>query len=337
MRVLILRKLFIFVPMAKLTDKYWGFFRRFKPAYHLFNLSKGSKLNRNRRLYKQYGIKKSVFAPISSADFEHLPDARPWSDTTNDLSQMEGWVDLSPAIREALEATWIKGGYAILKSHFSEDFVDEVNAEVDALMSDGAIDFNYSGKKIMFAYKEGKRLGQIADDPEIMKALNFLAGKKMVPFQSINFTKSSEQRTHSDSIHMTSYPLGHLTAAWVALEDIGPDQGPLKYYPGSHKFPYVLNKSFDHGGSKYLLGEDAYLHYEEHIQKLLKEKQPEPAIFNPKKGDVFIWHANLLHGAVKMNQPELTRKSMVVHYFSPEVICYHELTQRPALIDYKEA
>jgi len=75
-------------------------------------------LNRNRRLYKQYGIKKSVFAPISSADFEHLPDARPWSDTTNDLSQMEGWVDLSPAIREALEATWIKGGYAILKSHF---------------------------------------------------------------------------------------------------------------------------------------------------------------------------------------------------------------------------
>ncbi|MFT6410212.1 MAG: hypothetical protein ACJA15_001030 [Flavobacteriales bacterium] len=322
--------------MAKLTDKYWGFFRRFKPAYHLFNLSKGSKLNRNRRLYKQYGIKKSVYAPISSADFKHLPDERPWSDTANDLTKMEGWMDLSPAIRASLEATWINGGYAILKSHFSDDFVDEVNAEVDTLMSNGAIDFNYSGKKIMFAYKEGERLGQIADDPEIMNALNFLAGKKMVPFQSINFTKSSEQRTHSDSIHMTSYPLGYLTAAWIALEDIGPDQGPLKYYPGSHKYPYVLNSNFDHGGSKYLLGEDAYLHYEDHIQKLLKEKQPEPAIFNPKKGDVFIWHANLLHGAVKMNQPELTRKSMVVHYFSPEVICYHELTQRPALIDYKE-
>ena len=133
---------------------------------------------------------------------------------------------------------------------------------------------------------------------------------------------------------MTTYPLGYLTAAWVALEDIGTNQGPLIYYPGSHRLPYVLNDDFDHGGSKYLLGKDAYLAYEEHIQKLIRENKLQAEVLHPEKGDVFLWHGNLIHGAQKMIQPELTRKSMVVHYLSPEVICYHEITQRPALIEF---
>lgn len=319
--------------MAKLVDKYWGFFRRLKPAYRIFNMTKKDMLIRNKPLYGKYGLKKSVYSSVSSSDFKHLPDERPWSDLTEDLTSQPGWDQLSEAMQSSLSKTWTSGGYAILKGHFSEHFVDEVNAEVDTLMAEGKIDFNYSGKKIMFAFREGERLGQVAYDPEINKALAFLMDKKVVPFQSINFSKSSEQRTHSDSIHMTSYPLGHMMAAWIALEDIGPDQGPLEYYPGSHRLPYVLNSDFDHGGNKFLLGEDAYLHYEEHIQQLIKDKNLKPEVLYPKKGDVFIWHANLLHGAVKMNKPELTRKSMVVHYFSPEVICYHELTQRPALIE----
>lgn len=320
--------------MARIIDKYWGVFRRLKPAYHLFNITKASQLARNRALYRQYGIRKSVFAPISSADFAHLPDERPWSDCTNDITTKAGFNDLPEKIRQPLVDTWASGGYAVLKNYFSNAFIDEVNAEIDRLLADKTIDFNYSGKKIMFAYKKGERMGQIARDPGILAAFNFLLGRKMVPFQSINFEKSSEQRTHSDSIHMTTYPLGYLTAAWVALEDIGPDQGPLKYYPGSHRLPYILNSSFDHGGSKYLLGEDAYLHYENHVEDLIKREDLQAEVLYPKKGDVFLWHGNLLHGAVKMNKPELTRKSMVVHFMSPEVICYHEITQRPALIEF---
>lgn len=320
--------------MARIIDKYWGVFRRLKPAYHLFNMTKAAQLARNRALYKQYGIRKSVLAPISSADFAHLPDERPWSDTTADLSSKEGFNDLPEKIRQPLSETWASGGYAVLKNYFSGTFIDEVNDEINRLLADKIIDFNYSGKKIMFAFRKGERMGQIARDPGIAAAFDFLMGRKMVPFQSINFEKSSEQRTHSDSIHMTTYPLGHLTAAWIALEDIGPDQGPLRYYPGSHKLPYILNKDFHHGGSKYLLGEDAYLHYENHVESLIEREKPQSEVLYPKKGDVFLWHGNLLHGAIPMNNPELTRKSMVVHYLSPEVICYHEITQRPALIEF---
>ena len=131
---------------------------------------------------------------------------------------------------------------------------------------------------------------------------------------------------------MATYPLGHLSAAWVAFEDIGPDQGPLFYIPGSHKLPYILNSDYDHGGNGLLLGKEAYLNYEETIQGLIKEHELEKVPFYPEAGDVFIWHGNLIHGAIKMNDKSLTRKSMVVHYFTKDAICYHELTQRPALM-----
>ena len=34
-----------------------------------------------------------------------------------------------------------------------------------------------------------------------------------------------------------------------------------------------------------------------------------------KKGDIIIWHANLIHGGSKRNNINLTRKSVVMHYF----------------------
>ena len=51
-----------------------------------------------------------------------------------------------------------------------------------------------------------------------------------------------------------------------------------------------------------------------------------------KKGDVLVWHANLLHGGMPVVHPALTRKSMVAHYFAEGVICYHEISQRPAVM-----
>ncbi len=61
----------------------------------------------------------------------------------------------------------------------------------------------------------------------------------------------------------------------------------------------------------------------------------EKQVFTAKKGDLLIWHANLMHGGEPHTNKEKTRKSMVFHYFNENYICYHEITQRPALI-YKK-
>ena len=164
-----------------------------------------------------------------------------------------------------------------------------------------------------------------------MKVLRLLLNKKVDLFQSINFLEGSQQRTHSDSIHMSTFPYGNLIAVWVALEDITLESGPLHYYPGSHKLPYVMNREFDNVGTKFKLGNKTYVDYEDHIEKVVEENRFEKQVFNAKKGDVLIWHANLLHGGEPVLDKKSSRKSMVFHYYSEECICYHEVSQRPTL------
>ena len=117
----------------------------------------------------------------------------------------------------------------------------------------------------------------------------------------------------------------------MALEDVKPEAGPLHYYPGSHTLPYYLNSDYGNEGGVLTIGEKLYTAYEDMIAKKMETTEFQKEIFLPKKGDVLIWHANLLHGGEPQTNPESTRKSMVFHYFDANRVCYHEITQRPAL------
>jgi ectoine hydroxylase-related dioxygenase (phytanoyl-CoA dioxygenase family) len=163
--------------------------------------------------------------------------------------------------------------------------------------------------------------------------LDFILNRQTKPFQTINFTRGSQQNTHSDSIHMTTEPLGYLLAIWVALEDITADSGPLHYYPGSHKLAYVMSEDFENDNSAFSIGPNYYAYYEKAIASLVAKNKLEKQVFLAKKGDLLIWHANLLHGGEKRLGADTTRKSLVAHYFCEgEVINYHEITQRPAIL-----
>jgi len=184
----------------------------------------------------------------------------------------------------------------------------------------------------MFAFRTSENVKKAGKNKQLLSILSYLLGREVVLFQSINFLKGSQQRTHSDSIHMTTYPLGNLIAVWVALEDITETNGPLHYYEGSHKLPYYLNKDYDNEGNQFLLGEKSYAEYEEMIEKKINQNKLQKKVFLAKKGDLLIWHANLFHGGNIQTDISKTRKSMVFHYFGKEVVCYHEISQRPALM-----
>jgi hypothetical protein len=57
--------------------------------------------------------------------------------------------------------------------------------------------------------------------------LDFLLGRPVHPFQTINFIQGSEQRAHSDFVHMTTEPMGYLIAAWIALEKTDSETAPF--------------------------------------------------------------------------------------------------------------
>lgn len=294
----------------------------------------------NESLYKRYGLSKKVTSLLDSAAFSNFKtDDIPWLDdeTTNeaDIRSCKEFSNFSEAVQTAI-LQWPSNGYMILPSFYSSEEVDTINSEITSLQNKNIAKTRID-ERIIFAVKKSQVLYQLATKKTLTDLLSFLLGKPVKLFQSLNFMKGSEQKAHSDTIHMTTFPLGYLVAAWIALEDISADTGPLFYYKGSHKLPYVLNNNFNHGGNHFLLGKDSYKNYEKAIEAVIETNQLKKEVFLAKKGDIFIWHANILHGGEKITNPLSTRKSMVLHYFTEDVICYHEITQRPAIFSGNEA
>jgi ectoine hydroxylase-related dioxygenase (phytanoyl-CoA dioxygenase family) len=309
--------------------------RRTKLSYTAYNIFHKKQLEHNVPVYKKLGINKSYYSPIGSHELSKIPEVEiPWldfSDSEYVLSLNADFQKLPPKVQTSL-LPWSKNGYMVLDSFFTEKEAGEILEEVNSLVKQGKANWRYNHSKIMFAVWESKKLRDLASPERLETILSLLMGKKVRLFQSINFYKGSQQASHSDSIHMTTFPLGFMIAVWIALEDIALESGPLSYFPGSHKLPYLLNKDIDNEGNEVFSGDKSYDVYEKELEQRLKKTSLEKKLFLAKKGDVLIWHANLIHGGEPILNPELTRKSMVMHYFCEDVVCYHEYTQRPALI-----
>lgn len=305
--------------------------RRLKPAYALYNLFHPSQLSHNSALYKKLGLNKSYFSPVSSKDFQLLKH-QDLATNLNiaSLEQLPAFQALSEENKKSVRS-FNDNGYVILRGFFSAEIIEQINEEVEKLLASGKISFKYQNK-IMFAIYQSALLRQTGNNPDLIALLSALMGRQAILFQSINFLTGSQQRTHSDSIHMTTYPLGGLSACWIALEDIASEQGALHYYPGSHKLPYYLNSDYGNEGNALFTGSKTYGDYEDFIQKKIAEHGIKKEVFEAKAGDLLIWHANLFHGGEPHSNKSKTRKSIVFHYFAEGVVCYHEITQRPALI-----
>lgn len=313
----------------KLKDK----LKEYKPLHWIYNLLHVKQLHHNKEAYSKYRVHKPLFDSISSKDF---PDkiSSAWldiNDSANVVATKESYQQFAPDVQEQLQQ-WSSNGFLHIKQHFNSQQVDDVNKTVDELIHQKHLPITHDNK-VMYGYKHSPVIKQMMQDEGLKKLLSFILDKEVVPFQTLNFVKGSGQRAHSDSIHMTTYPLGYLIAAWIALEDIHPDSGPLFYYKGSHKLPYLLNDDFENYSTRLKLGNKQYSDYEDMTAEILSQNQFKKEVFLPKKGDVLIWHANLIHGGVPVANPSLTRKSMVVHYYAKDVIKYHEITERPSLME----
>lgn len=322
--------------LSKYISKYTGGLRSLKMIYVVNNFLNRKKLAHNKELYKKYGIQKSIFSSIGQQDFDQsVEQGIPWLDRPDAKTRLVAHPDyqrFDEATQQQIHQ-FIDEGYMIFKGFYTSKACDQADDVIQQLLKGQRTDYNYTGKKIMNAYQHSEMINQqFFRNQKLLKILNFVMGKSVVPFQTINFVQGSEQRAHSDSIHMSTQPLGYLIASWLALEDIDMDSGPLFYYPGSHRMDYVSCEDYAAGNTRWKIGENSYKKYEDYIDSVIKDRGLKKSYFLAEKGDLLIWHANLLHGGDPISSSEKTRKSMVAHYFCRDVICYHEITQRPALI-----
>jgi phytanoyl-CoA hydroxylase len=304
--------------------------RRLKLSYSVYNFFHKKELSHNEVLLKKLGLNKRYYSPLSSKDFAGLQPTDMAVQNSPPVGSAKFYQAAGAEDKKSIDG-FDENGYCILKNYLSGEMVDRINTEIKTLLEQKKIKVAYGGK-IMFAIHRSKLLREVGNDPNLLELLSALLHGQAVLFQSINFTMGSEQATHSDSIHMTTYPLGGLLGVWIALEDIDGDNGPLHYYPGSHKLPYYLNADYHNEGTSYLIGDKSYTEYEKMMERKIAEQGLKKEIFKARKGDLLIWHANLFHGGEAHTNKNKTRKSMVFHYFKENSICYHEITQRPALI-----
>ncbi|MBX3103195.1 MAG: phytanoyl-CoA dioxygenase family protein [Bacteroidetes bacterium] len=320
------------IDLRKTFARYTGTLRHQKIWYVLNNVLHARQLRGNIPLYRQYGIRRSVFAPINSSHISQ-PGPLPWLDRPEVYTHLDSdpvYRRLTPQQQQWVQ-DWCRDGYLLLRGFASPERVAALNAEVEALLASGRLRYNYTGVKIMDALHTSPLVQAMSEDHEVISLLALLLQRPVRPFQSINFKQGSQQKLHSDFIHMATEPRGYLAAAWLALEPIDAGNGPLLYCPGSHRLPYVMLPDFPHQNTKWTLGRDSYRAYEAHIERLVQEQQRSVVQMEAQAGDLFIWHANLLHGGAPILDPQRTRKSMVTHYLAQDVLCYHEITERPTL------
>lgn len=161
--------------------------------------------------------------------------------------------------------------------------------------------------------------------PAIVTFLDAIFQQQTVVMQSLAFMYGSQQPTHQDFPWVTAKIPSHLAAAWIPLEDIKIDSGPLYYYIGSHKMPKF---NFGNGILFNQRSTRTPLEFAEYLDKTCSELNYPKDTLLIKRGDVLIWHAALAHGGDIITNPEQTRKSYVCHYTTHEALPFHR--HRPA-------
>lgn len=290
-----------------------------------------------------------------------LPPVRPHGPTTKDWTK-------DRRIEASLRQRWIEDGFVVLPSVFDASQIgayNEIVAKVRRDVDDGKDAYGY-GDRIGQLHQKEPKLLELASAPQILTFLDWAFGDEPVLMGSLNFQRGTQQQAHIDAIFFWPEPCYAMAGAWVALEDIHPDAGPLFYIPGSHRWPFFHSDDVVRSRPELANRRDAAREgrlpaeekgpligaladaWTEDLIRLHETHRAERVPISLRAGDVVIWHSLLAHGGSPRNNPAMSRLSAVFHYFGrsaglftfDQFMLYgaeelpHQTPQGPALHQY---
>jgi ectoine hydroxylase-related dioxygenase (phytanoyl-CoA dioxygenase family) len=226
-------------------------------------------------------------------------------------------------------------GYLVFDPGLDEATLDGVVADMEGKYGEGEaarLGVTYADRnRVQDAWRISANVKAVALAPRVLGLLEGLYGRRPLPFQTLNFPKGTEQLPHADAFHFNSLPPTFMCGVWVALEDADMENGPLIYYPGSHKLPEVRTEDLNLRGGQpagralysWLRRlarrpqrvEDAYQAYERFVAGLISRHGLAPRYATVRKGQALVWASNLLHGGAARADKARSRHSQVTHYF----------------------
>jgi phytanoyl-CoA hydroxylase len=242
-----------------------------------------------------------------------------------------GYVILSGAVEPALADELVRDVRSIAEHPGCFVTTDHRNARAQRL---SGADFD-AYESVYDTYVNFESARRVAFHPAIARFLTLVFDTPPVAFQQLLFQRSNQHPLHQDtSVVCTEQPL-FMAASWVALEDVVPGRGELTYYAGSHRIPHYRYRD---GSKRFNPHEDDAEAARRYLLAQCAALGCEKRDFIAKKGDVFVWAADLVHGSNPRTLPEHeTRLSVVTHYCptSTEPYWFRFHRQNRALVDYQ--
>ena len=209
-----------------------------------------------------------------------------------------------------------KNGYVHFKQIIDHETIDElmkqINTERQTLP-----EYGFNDKHM----NKGNRIGRLhLKLNDYFKCLDTVKDEiynilqKPVIMGSLTFENGSSQALHIDNWFFYTKPEKDMIGIWIALEDVEDDSGPLFYYKNSNVLESTDPSDFE--GSTH---EKANKLTEDLIKKTecLTKKN-----VNVKKGDIFIWDYNLVHGGSEILNVNKSRNSIVFHLIDEDAELY---------------
>jgi ectoine hydroxylase-related dioxygenase (phytanoyl-CoA dioxygenase family) len=245
--------------------------------------------------------------------------------------------------RQAQQLTdWMRDGYIVLENAIPDSHLDAAVADLDKAYSGGfkkalfechklddrgnirwQLEVREHDAKVLDLHYFSVAMRRIMFSPAITEFLKLIFESNAFATQTLGFWRGSGQEGHQDSAYVPFTLPRNFAATWIALEDVTIGAGELFYYVGSHKFPDFL-----YGGKHKSIAEAERLGYavqraevERHVASLRKRASDaniDKTVFAAKRGDVLVWHADLVHGGNPVSK-SVTRKSFVTHYCPKEL------------------
>lgn len=298
------------------------------------------------RLGRARGYRPNSFAERPDNPAGHLSRfGGTWLDQGNALDLIEGKRQIGrlDAADAALLGNWVRDGYVILRGAVSRRMADraaaDLHAAYDGRMPQVKFECPHIGgyapvgwdpavkeqaaKALDLHWWSQPICDVIFADP-VRRALELIFERRALASQSLTFLLGSSQGYHQDSLYVPFILPTQFVASWIALEDVTPGGGELKYYPGSHKLPDFLygDKFKTLWDAQLVLGKKA-IHgelatYSDDLEARCVARGLQPETFLARKGDVLLWHADLAHGGMPISR-SVTRASVVTHYCPSEV------------------
>lgn len=188
--------------------------------------------------------------------------------------------------------------------------------------------FDAGAERVQDAWRRSPAIRALAANAEIRRLLQAAYGRRPFPFQTLNFLRGTEQHLHADTMHFSSAPERFMCGVWIALEDVAEEAGPVVYRPGSHRLPVLTMRDVGFNGD--VPTSDDY----ERLYATSFAKRPELAPFPTRlatirKGQAFVWAANLAHGGSPILDPRATRRSLVVHFYFEDCAYFTPMWSNP--------